>query len=554
METERRGNLLDLSANQNSRSTQRIFRGLVLTCCLSLLVTLTNDSAYPSPVQATSGDGITAYISPPFVQGPPANATATIEDFNSNTFCSTLGSRPVGTFSGACTSVASGNGDFKFGGANTTSDQPTVGGTASTFAAAWSSQVLTLSFATGSEVRYIGFWWSAGSAGNQVRLYSKDSGSEVLTATFTTDNLNALLNTSGQSESSVLPPNPYPGSQLVNALDGSQYNKGYYFGRPADHTSLTPTALPLSLTRSNVNDNIYSHAYLNVYASGSISFSKVEFVGGGFELDNVAVSDQLRTPSSELVLLQSVLGKSVEFRANGGNGSMPAQTANAASTLTSNSFTRAGHTFDGWHTTISGTGGTSYANLASYDFAADLTLYAQWTADATTSTSTSTTVAPTITATPAPAPVPAPAPATTTSAEPTTTTSSTTTIAEPVPSISAPRQILTGTSITVVARGFVPGESVVMSVGKNGKTRIVTADINGEVRLNVKLTAVGDGERVTASAVAGSRKASQVIEIKEEPATLPKTGFSPMPMLLLAILLLIGGMLTLTLRRYPKSL
>ncbi len=545
MTTERRVSLTDLSAKQNSRSTHRIFRGLALTCCLGLFITLTNDSTHPSPVQAASGDGITAYISPPFVQGPPSNAIATIEDFNSNTFCSTLGSRPVGIFSGACTSVTSANGDFKFGGANTTSDQPTVGGTASTFAAAWSSQVLTLSFASGSEARYIGFWWSAGSAGNQVRLYSKNNGSDVLTATFTTDNLNALLNTSGQTENSVLPPNPYPGNQLVTALDGSQYNKGYYFGRPADHTTLTPTALPLSLTRANVNDNIYSHAYLNVYASGSISFSKVEFVGGGFELDNVAVSNQLRTPSPELVLLQSVLGKTVEFRANGGTGSMPAQTANAASTLTSNSFTRAGHTFDGWHTTISGTGGTSYANLASYDFAADLTLYAQWTADATTSTST--TVAPTTTATSAPAP--APVPAATTTAEPTTTTSSTTTIAELVPSISAPRQILTGTSITVVARGFVPGESVVMSVGKNGKTRIVTADINGEVRLNVKLTAVGDGERVTASAVAGSRKASQVIEIKEEPATLPKTGFSPVPTSLLAALFSLTGLLILARRR-----
>jgi uncharacterized repeat protein (TIGR02543 family) len=282
--------------------------------------------------------------------------------------------------------VTSANGDFKFGGANTTSDQPTVGGTASTFAAAWSSQVLTLSFAAGSEARYIGFWWSAGSAGNQVRLYSKNNGSDVLTATFTTDNLNALLNTSGQTESSVLPPNPYPGSQLVTALNGVQYNKGYYFGRPADHTTLTPTALPLSLTRASVNDNIYSHAYLNVYASGSITFSKVEFVGGGFELDNVAVSNQLRTPSSELDLLQSVLGKSVEFRANGGTGSMPAQTSNAATTLSQNTFTRNGFTFAGWST--SPTGSVEYTDGANYGFATDLTLYAVWTENPSTPTST----------------------------------------------------------------------------------------------------------------------------------------------------------------------
>ena len=143
---------------------------------------------------------------------------------------------------------------------------------------------------------------------------------------------------------------------------------------------------------TSVNDNIYSHAYLNVYASGSISFSKVEFIGGGFEFDNVAVSNQLSTPSSELVLLQSVLGKSVEFRANGGTGTMPAQTSDAATQLSSNAFTRTGYTFNGWHTTSSGTGGTPFSDQASFDFANDMVLHAQWTPlPASTSTTTSST-------------------------------------------------------------------------------------------------------------------------------------------------------------------
>jgi internalin A len=178
-------------------------------------------------------------------------------------------------------------------------------------------------------------------------------------------------------EGSVLPPNPFPGTQVVTAIDGSQYKKGYYFGRPSDHSSLTPTSMPFS----SVNDNIYSHAYLNVYASGSISFSKVEFIGGGFELDNVAVSNQLRTPTSELVLLQSVLGKSVEFRANAGTGTMPAQTSDAATQLTSNAFIRPGYTFNGWRTTSSATGGTPFSDQASFDFANDMVLHAQWTAN-----------------------------------------------------------------------------------------------------------------------------------------------------------------------------
>ena len=358
------------------RLAHRLGLAVAITGAIALSSLTTFDTVTPGVAIAAAGDGVTAYISPPFVQGPPSNTGAIIQDFNSSNFCSTLGVSNVGTFSGSCTSVTSGNGDFKFGGANTTSDQPTVGGTATTFAAAWNSQVLSLSFPS-NDVRYLGFWWSAGSAGNQVKFYTKVSGVDVLTATFTTNNINTLLNTSGQVEGSVLPPNPFPGTQVVTAIDGSQYKKGYYFGRPSDHSSLTPTSMPFS----NVNDNIYSHAYLNVYASGTISFSKVEFIGGGFELDNVAVSNQLRTPTSELVLLQSVLGKSVEFRANAGTGTMPAQTSDAATQLTSNAFIRPGYTFNGWHTTSSGTGGTPFSEQASFDFANDMVLHAQWTAN-----------------------------------------------------------------------------------------------------------------------------------------------------------------------------
>ena len=69
----------------------------------------------------------------------------------------------------------------------------------------------------------------------------------------------------------------------------------------------------------------------------------------------------------------------VTFNANNGTGTMSPQTANVATALTTNAFTRAGYTFSGWNTLANGTG-TAYANGASYSFAADLTLYAQWTA------------------------------------------------------------------------------------------------------------------------------------------------------------------------------
>ena len=58
---------------------------------------------------------------------------------------------------------------------------------------------------------------------------------------------------------------------------------------------------------------------------------------------------------------------------------MSPQVANVPTALTANTFTRAGYTFSGWNTAANGSG-TAYANGATYSFAADLTLYAQWSA------------------------------------------------------------------------------------------------------------------------------------------------------------------------------
>ena len=71
----------------------------------------------------------------------------------------------------------------------------------------------------------------------------------------------------------------------------------------------------------------------------------------------------------------------VTFNANGGTGTMAAETRNVPTALTANAFTRTGYTFNHWNTGAGGTG-TSYANSATYPFTASVTLYAQWTANA----------------------------------------------------------------------------------------------------------------------------------------------------------------------------
>ena len=67
----------------------------------------------------------------------------------------------------------------------------------------------------------------------------------------------------------------------------------------------------------------------------------------------------------------------VTFDANGGTGTMSSETDNAPTALSTNTYTRSGYGFIGWNTVANGSG-TAYANGATYDFTASVTLYAQW--------------------------------------------------------------------------------------------------------------------------------------------------------------------------------
>lgn len=70
----------------------------------------------------------------------------------------------------------------------------------------------------------------------------------------------------------------------------------------------------------------------------------------------------------------------VTFEPNGGSGTMTPQSANVPTPLTLNAFTRDGFAFSGWNTASDGSG-TAYGDGATYDFAADMTLYALWEID-----------------------------------------------------------------------------------------------------------------------------------------------------------------------------
>ena len=69
--------------------------------------------------------------------------------------------------------------------------------------------------------------------------------------------------------------------------------------------------------------------------------------------------------------------QTVTFDSNGGAGSIADEVDNVPTPLTGNSFSRAGYNFVGWNTAANGSG-TSYADTATFAFAVDATMFAQW--------------------------------------------------------------------------------------------------------------------------------------------------------------------------------
>ena len=95
--------------------------------------------------------------------------------------------------------------------------------------------------------------------------------------------------------------------------------------------------------------------------------------------------NEIPAPSSGITLYAGWSGNTytVTFNANGGNGTMVPQsfTYDTPQTLTANGFSCLGKTFAGWNTKADGTGTTYTDRQQISNLTADLTLYAQWTAN-----------------------------------------------------------------------------------------------------------------------------------------------------------------------------
>ena len=308
-----------------------------------------------SPANAVNNDTISVYYDAPFVQGSYTTSTGGVqENFNLATSgqpCpSSVG---FGTISGSCRVDAV----SQYGGASTEGSTQTVGGSGSKFATT-TDNVNSITVDLTYSSKYFGFWWSAGSPGNTVKFYN---GNELL-ITLTTQTIMSQFGSA---------PSPWPGANSFTALDGSVYNKGWYFGNPRGYASTSPSS-------ASTITNTEPFVYLHLFAGGNLTFNKVVLSGGGFEFDNLAVATNTQTVNQRLVLAQTLYSNhTVTFDNNTGSGSMANQVANSSTALTSNTFTKTGYTFTGWNTQADGLG-TPYTNQEVYSFDSSMTVYAQW--------------------------------------------------------------------------------------------------------------------------------------------------------------------------------
>jgi uncharacterized repeat protein (TIGR02543 family)/LPXTG-motif cell wall-anchored protein len=543
----------------------RLFRLFVAVTGLSLPIIATSSTAVSANTY-----GVSYFISPPLVQNSYVTNGAILENFDtgmSGASCET--NRPIGTITGTC-SYSNG---FQYGGATSETSNPIFGGTSSIYATGGGGSP-SMTFALKGPQRYLGFWWSAGSASNTVKFFSGSD--EVLS--LTTADLMTLLGTA---------PSSFGSTGSITAVDGSTHVKHRYFGHPRGHAKTAPTA------NSSVTPN-EPFTYLHVFTSGGLTFDKVQLSGGGFEFDNFVVSNVAQTPPTNLIRVGSITGtlpstaKVVTFHSNGGTGSMDNQVASLNQALSLNTFSKLGHTFLGWSTSQTGAV-NEYDNQAPYDFTADTTLYARWSAISysvtydeqggsdvsdsayTTGATISLPVAPTksgnafngwfksLTGGTALGTTYTPSGAQnitlyaqwtqTPSASPTTTSTSpsTTALVPPTPSLVAPRTALAGEPISIVARGFKPGERVVLRIG-DGKTTTLIADQNGEIRLDVVLDSKVTGSKKVVASAVGGRSVSSEIQVSA-PIDLPKTGSTTSTGIIFGSSILLFGFVLILWRR-----
>jgi uncharacterized repeat protein (TIGR02543 family) len=136
-------------------------------------------------------------------------------------------------------------------------------------------------------------------------------------------------------------------------------------------TQFTPTTGDIEITFAQ-------GAFVTPAANGYYTFGVATEEGSGNLIDR----------GTATILVGTAPTTTVTFNANSGSGVMTPQSSSVSATLTPNSFTRSGYTFNGWNTSADGSG-TAFVNGATYNFQANRTLFAQWVTNSSSGSSNS---------------------------------------------------------------------------------------------------------------------------------------------------------------------
>lgn len=161
----------------------------------------------------------------------------------------------------------------------------------------------------------------------------------------------------------------------ATTLSSTHYNRGILFD-PAGYVyhntvrhNLNNGATETVFASASVMASMWEQTANHIYVAGDNGTKILRYQNAGSGQNWISLVNGTYNPNNF----------TVSFDANGGTGSMNVQSASSATNLTANAYTLSGSTFSGWNTAANGSG-TSYADAASYSFAANITLYAQWTA------------------------------------------------------------------------------------------------------------------------------------------------------------------------------
>lgn len=305
--------------------------------------------------QATSTGTMALYFSAPFVTGSHVTASANTENFNGSASCPTSTAWYTATHDGCAISTGAGT--------STGNSEQELGAAYSNFAYNIGNSVYTFT----DSVKYVGVWWMMGSDGNGIQF--RDAGDNLVA----TLNVNEVVSVLGLNGSTMTDSD----TSTLETVDGRTHFRKHYYRGPGVYTGTV--ASPFFNYQDGQTHANQPWVYLNLFVSGNLAIKKVTFTGANFEADNITVSTVEATPRGDMVFVKGLAGKSVQFLpgASGVTGTTPLQGSNTATNLSSNGFNRSGYTFTGWNTRQDGAG-TPYAAGASYSFASDLTLYAQW--------------------------------------------------------------------------------------------------------------------------------------------------------------------------------